>query len=119
MTLSRLKLGPRMNQAVRAGYMVYLAGQIPDDRTADISGQTEQTLAKVDALLAELGASKSNLVSMQIWMSDMSEFAEMNAVWDSWVDAAAPPARATCGTALASPGVKIEIIAVAYLGDPS
>lgn len=111
----RHKIGPRMSQVVRAGDMVYLAGQIPDDRTADITGQTAETLRKIDALLAEMDGSKSDLVSVQIWLSDMTDFAGMNAAWEAWVDPDNPPARATAGVALASPGVRVEIIGVAFI----
>ncbi|MCE8526063.1 RidA family protein [Ruegeria pomeroyi] len=111
----RHKIGPRMSQAVRAGDMVYFAGQIPDDRTADIMGQTAETLGKIDALLTEMGGTKSDLVSVQIWLSDMTDFAGMNIVWESWVDSENPPARATAGVALASPGVRVEIIAIAHI----
>lgn len=111
----RHKIGPRMSQAVRAGDMVYLAGQIPDDRTAHITGQTAETLGKIDALLAEMDGSKSDLVSVQIWLSDMTDFAGMNAAWEAWVDPDNPPARATAGVALASPGVRVEIIGVAFI----
>jgi enamine deaminase RidA (YjgF/YER057c/UK114 family) len=111
----RHMIGPRMSQAVRAGDMVYLAGQIPDDRTADITGQTAETLGKIDTLLAEMGGSKSDLVSVQIWLSDMTDFAGMNRAWETWVDPHNPPARATAGVALASPGVRVEIIAIANI----
>lgn len=104
-----------MSQAVRAGDFVYLAGQIPDDRTADIIGQTAETLGKIDALLAEMGGTKSDLVSVQVWLSDMKDFAGMNIAWESWVDSENPPARATAGVALASPGVLVEIIGVAFI----
>ncbi|WP_264214393.1 RidA family protein [Leisingera thetidis] len=117
MTLTRHKPNHRMSQAVRAGDMVYLAGQIPDQRDAGIEEQTAETLAKIDALLDELGGSKSDLVSVQIWLHHMDDFAGMNTAWDAWVDPQNPPARATGGAALASApsGVRIEIISVAYL----
>ncbi|WP_300585517.1 RidA family protein [Marivita sp.] len=111
----RHQIGPRMSQAVRAGDMVYLAGQIPDDRKADITVQTSETLGKIDALLAEMGGSKSDLVSVQVWLSDMSDFAGMNTAWAGWVDSDNPPARATAGVALASPSVRVEIIGTAYI----
>lgn len=111
----RHKIGPRMSQAVRTGDMVYLAGQIPDDRTADITGQTAETLGKIDALLAEMGGAKSDLVSVQIWLSDMKDFAGMNVAWEAWVDQVNPPARATAGVVLASPSVRVEIIGVAFI----
>lgn len=106
-----------MSQAVHAGDMLFLAGQIPDDRQADIQTQTRETLAKIDAILAEFGGDKSNLVSVQIWLHDMTDFAGMNEVWDDWVDSEKPPARATGGVELASgsAGVRVEIIATACI----
>lgn len=117
MTKTHHKPNHRLSQAVRAGDMVYLAGQIPDQRDAAIGAQTTETLGKIDALLAELGGTKSDLVTVQIWLHDMADFAGMNAAWDAWVDGDTPPARATGGVALASApsGVRIEIIATAYL----
>lgn len=113
MTLPRLNPGPRMSQAVCIGDTAFLAGQVPDDLTGDIGAQTREVLAKVDAVMAELGGSKADIASVQIWLSDMADFQGMNAVWDAWVDPANPPARATCGVALARPGMRVEMIAVA------
>lgn len=111
MTLKRLNPGPRMSQAVCIGDIAFLAGQVPDDLTADISEQTRQVLSKMDAVIAELGARKSDIASIQVWLADMTDFAGMNAVWDEWVDASAPPARATGGVALARAGMRVEMIA--------
>ena len=113
----RLDPGRRMSDAVRVGNLIYLAGQIPDDLSADIGVQTRQVLDAIDAVMARFGGSKSDLVSIQVWLSDMTDFQGMNAVWDDWVDQANPPARATCGVALARPGMRVEMVAVASLGD--
>jgi enamine deaminase RidA (YjgF/YER057c/UK114 family) len=115
MTMQRLNPGPRMSEAVHVGEVVFLAGQIPEDLSADIEGQTRQVLAAIDAVMAELGGSKADLASVQVWLSDMADFAGMNAVWDEWVDRANPPARATAGVDLARPGMRIEMVAVARL----
>lgn len=113
MTLTRINPGPRMSEAVILGDIVFLAGQVPDDLTADITTQTRQVLAKVDAALARIGGGKADIASVQIWLADMADFAGMNAVWDDWVDRAQPPARATGGTALARAGMRVEMIVVA------
>lgn len=113
MTLERLNPGPRMSEAVRIGDIVFLAGQIPDDLSGDITAQTREVLANVDAVLADLGGSKADIASVQVWLSDMADFQGMNAVWDAWVDPTNPPARATCGVALARPGMRVEMIVVA------
>ena len=113
MTIERLDPGPRMSEAVRAGGLVFLAGQIPEDLTGDITAQTAEVLACIDEVLARIGCSRADLVSVQVWLADMSDFAGMNAVWDAWVDRGNPPARATGGVALARPGMRVEMVAVA------
>ncbi len=112
MTLKRLNPGPRMSQSVCIGDIAFLAGQVPDDLGADITEQTKQVLAKMDSVIKELGADKSDIASIQVWLADMADFQGMNAVWDEWVDRDAPPARATGGVALARPGMRVEMIAV-------
>ena len=52
-------------------------------------------------------------MSANIWITDMAEFAEMNAVWDAWVASGNTPARATVQARLASPDYKVEIMVVA------
>ena len=113
MALTRLHPGARMSQAVRIGDIAFLAGQVPDDLTADITAQTREVLDKIDAVMAELGGSKADIASVQVWLADMADFQGMNAVWDAWVDPANPPARATGGVALARPGMRVEMIVVA------
>ena len=113
MTLTRINPGPRMSEAVIVGDIVFLAGQVPDDLTADITVQTQQVLAKVDALLARICGSKADIASVQIWLADMTDFAGMNAVWDDWLDRDHPPARATGGVQLARKGMRVEMIVVA------
>ena len=113
MILTRLNPGSRMSEAVTVGDIVFLAGQVPDDLTADIRTQTRQVLANVDAVMAELGGSKADIASVQVWLADMGDFAGMNEVWDAWVDSSNPPARATGGVALARAGMRVEMIVVA------
>jgi enamine deaminase RidA (YjgF/YER057c/UK114 family) len=113
MTITRHHTGPRMSQAVVHNATVYLAGQVGEGAT--VADQTRDCLAKVDALLAETGSSREKVLQTVIWLADMADFAEMNAVWDAWVPAGATPGRA-CGEAkLAKPGWKVELIAIAAL----
>ncbi|MCA0927924.1 RidA family protein [Ruegeria profundi] len=113
MSLKRLNPGPRMSQAVCIGDIAFLAGQVPNDLTGDITAQTREVLDKIDAMMAELGGSKADIASVQVWLSDMADFQGMNAVWDSWVDPNHPPARATGGVPLARPGMRVEMIVTA------
>ena len=112
MTIRRIEPGPRMSQAVVHGDRVYLAGQVgaPGKSVAE---QTTAVLGEIDRLLKLAGTGKSKLLTAQIWLDDMRDFAEMNAVWDAWVDKDNPPARATGQAALATPAHKVEIIVVA------
>lgn len=112
MTIHRIEPGPRMSQAVVHGNTVYLAGQVgaPGKSVAE---QTGEVLASIDRLLKEAGTDKSKLLQATIWLADMADFAEMNKVWDAWVDPANPPARATGESRLAAPEYKVEIIVVA------
>lgn len=104
-----------MSDAVRVGNVFCPAGQIPDDLSAGIEVQTGQVLDAIDGIMVRFGGSKSDLVSVQVWLSDMADFQGMNAVWDNRVDQENPPARATCGVALARPGMRVEMVAVASL----
>jgi len=109
MSITRIKPGPRMSQCVVHGDTIYTAGQVADDNTADVAGQTTQILAKIDGLLAEVGSDKSKILSATIWLSDISTFNEMNSIWDAWVDTDNPPARACVESSLALPAFKVEI----------
>ncbi|MFH5774634.1 RidA family protein [Paracoccus sp. NGMCC 1.201697] len=110
--IKRIETGTRMSQAVIHNGTVYLAGQVGNPG-ASVTEQTQQVLAQIDRLLAECGSDKTRILSAQVWMADMSQFADMNAVWDAWVPAGHAPARATGESALATPDYKVEIIVVA------
>ncbi len=113
--IKRIEAGPRMSQAVVHGNTVYIAGQVATDPTADVSGQTRQILNRIEVLLAAAGTDKSKLLACTIYLADISTFAAMNYVWDSWVVPGSTPARATVEAALASPEYTVEIVAIAAL----
>ena len=113
MPIRRIEPGPRMSQAVVHGNTVYLAGQVGEGQT--VTEQTRDCLAEVDRLLSEAGTDKSRLLQAIIWLADMADFAEMNAVWDAWVDPQNAPARATGEARLAGPEYKVEIIVTAAI----
>ncbi len=115
MTIKRMNVGKRLSEIVVHGDTVYLAGEVPDDGTLDIAGQTEQVLAKIDKILKQAGSDKSKLLSAQIFLPDMKDFAAMNAVWEKWVVPGQTPARATIEAKLANPAYKVEIMCVAAL----
>ena len=76
--------GSRMSQAVVYGGLVHIAGQVADDRKAGIESQTSDVLAKVEALLAEAGSSKSKLVAVNIFLPQIGDFEAMNSIYDAW-----------------------------------
>ncbi len=112
MSLERIGEGTRLSHAVVHAGVVYLAGQVADDLTLDVAGQTTQILAKIDRLLTAAKSDRSRLLSATIWLTDIGSKDAMNAVWDSWIAGVGPPARA-CVEAGLGPGVRVEIAAVA------
>lgn len=110
--ITRKHISDRMSQIVQHGDTIYLAGQV-GTAGASVTQQTQDCLDKVDALLAEVGSDRTRLLQTTIWLADMADFAEMNAVWDAWVPAGHAPTRA-CGEAkLATPDYLVEVIVVA------
>jgi enamine deaminase RidA (YjgF/YER057c/UK114 family) len=113
MSIKRLHVGPRMSEAVVHNGTVYLAGQVAEDPSQDTAGQTKQILDAIDRLLAECGSDKTKILSAQIFLADIADFAAMNAMWDAWVPGGHTPARATVESKLAAPKYRVEIKVVA------
>ena len=113
MDIKRLNVGKRLSEVAIHRHTVYLAGQIADDVTQDIVGQTTQVLGHVERLLAEAGSDKTCILMCQIFIADMRDFAGMNQVWDEWVPAGHTPPRATVEAKLANPECLVEIVITA------
>ncbi len=111
MTITRHETGPRMSEANIFNSVVYLAGQICEGAT--VKEQTAGALAEVDRLLALCNSSKERILSAQVWLADIADFAEMNAAWDAWAAPGNTPGRATCEAKLAAPEYRVEIIVTA------
>jgi enamine deaminase RidA (YjgF/YER057c/UK114 family) len=112
-TIQRFDVGARLSEMAVHNAVVHLAGQVPADATQDMTGQTKQVLAAIDALLARAGSDKSKILMAQIFIADMAEFAAMNAVWDAWVVPGQTPPRATVQARLGKPEWKVEIVVTA------
>ncbi len=109
--IERLETGRRMSKIVKHNGVAYLSGQVGDGET--VAEQTRDCLARIDALLDQAGSDREHILQATIWLADMADFSEMNAVWDAWVPDGHAPARA-CGEArLARDVLKVEIIIVA------
>lgn len=111
--IQRFDVGSRLSEMAVHNGIAWLAGQVPEDATQDIRGQTRQVLAAVDALLARAGSDKTKILMAQIFLADLADFAGMNEVWDAWVPAGHAPPRATVQAQLARPAWKIEVVVTA------
>ena len=85
----------------------------PFDAGTSAAEQTRQMLARVDERLRLAGSDRSHILAAHIMIADMRYFAEMNSVWDAWVDQDSPPVRACGACALASPDMKVEVMITA------
>lgn len=114
MSIQRIDAGDRMSQAVVHGDTVYTAGQVAQNAPGgSVTEQTQDILNAIDRLLAEGGSDKTKLLTASIWLADIADFAEMNAVWDAWVAPGNAPCRACVESKLASPKFTVEIMATA------
>ena len=111
--IQRFETGKRLSEMAVHNGTVYLSGQIADDTSANIQGQTRQVLDAIDALLAQAGSHKNRILHAQIFLPDLGDFAGMNEVWETWVEPGQAPTRATVQAALADPKWKIEIVITA------
>jgi len=91
MSIDRIRPGAWNSKAVIHGDMIYLSGIVADDKSAGMKEQTEQVLAKIDAILVESGSNKTKIVSSVVYMSNMDLKDEMNEAWIAWMDPDCPP----------------------------
>ncbi|MEY4356703.1 MAG: hypothetical protein RL469_29 [Pseudomonadota bacterium] len=108
-SIVRIDAGVRMSQAVVANGFIFLAGQVANDTSQDVEGQTQQILAEIDRLLATVDADKRHILTANVYLADIGDFAAMNRAWDAWVADDAKPARATIEAKLAAPEYRVEI----------
>jgi enamine deaminase RidA (YjgF/YER057c/UK114 family) len=112
-SVKRLHVGARLSEVAIHNGVVYLAGQIAEQRNRDMYHQTVEVLAHIDRLLHEAGSHKSLILSAMVLVSDMSRFDEMNRAWDGWVVQGHAPPRASFEARLAWPDLLVEIKIVA------
>ena len=114
MSIERTHTTGRMSQVVDSGGTVYLEGQISTGAPGQsVAKQTEDILNRINIYLAEAGTNKSKLLTATIWVTDMTKFAEMNAVWDAWVTPGNTQCRACVEAKLASDKYDVEIMVTA------
>jgi len=111
--IQRLHVAARYSEAAVFNGVVYLAGMVPECEATDIRSQTADVLRQIDLRLAEAGSDKTRILRTQIYLKDITDIADMNAVWDAWVVAGSAPPRATVQAALADPFYRIEVVVTA------
>jgi enamine deaminase RidA (YjgF/YER057c/UK114 family) len=115
MMVQRFDVGTRLSEMAVHNGVCYLAGQVAADGSQDMTGQAQQVLASIDALLARAGSDKSKLLMVQIFIKDLADFAALNAVWEAWLPAGNAPPRATVQANLAKPEWRLELVVTAAL----
>lgn len=106
---------PAISLAVVHAGIAHLSGITPDP-VGDVRTQTRQVLRRLEKLLASIGADRSRLLSVQVWLSDMALFDAHNEVWNEWVDRDHLPARVCVEARLWQPGMTVEVMATAAVG---
>ena len=112
-------IGP-YSQAIQVGNLVYTSGQIPIDPATGqfveggIKNQTRQSLLNVKAILEEVGLTMGDVVKTTVFMADMNDFADMNAVYAEFF-AEPYPARSAVAVKTLPKGALVEIEVIAML----
>jgi enamine deaminase RidA (YjgF/YER057c/UK114 family) len=109
----RIDQNSRRSRVTIHNGIVYTAGQVPDDMSQDIKGQTEQVLSKIDALLKAAGTDKSRVLTAQVWLKTIDDLAGMNGVWDSWVVQEHTPCRMCGRVEMNNQNCRVEISVIA------
>lgn len=112
MTIERLGTTRRYSDVVIHDNTIHLV-EVPQTLEADISVQTREVLASVEALLAKAGSDKTRLLQVTLYLPDMADYDAMNAVWDAWVPEGCAPVRACVSARLANPAYRLEIVVIA------
>ena len=92
--IERIETSSRMSKIVKHNEVVYLCGQVGGDRS--VTEKTKDCLARVDAQLVKVGSSRKDILQAIIWVTNMHDLADKNAVCDAWVPKGYALAKA-CG----------------------
>jgi 2-iminobutanoate/2-iminopropanoate deaminase len=112
MTITRNIRTPIMHRAVEANGFVFVGGTIADDTSVSMGEQTRNILGKIAGYLREAGSDAAKVVSASIFVTDLSQKKEMDAVWTEFFGENLP-ARATVGVADLGGSALIEVVVTA------
>jgi enamine deaminase RidA (YjgF/YER057c/UK114 family) len=116
MAVQRKHTKKRLSDVVVHNGVAYLSGQLATNFDGDIHTQTQETLANIDRLLADVGSDKSKIISATIYLKDIGkDFGALNEVWETWVEEGTAPARACVEAAMFDPRLLVEISVIAAL----
>lgn len=112
--ITRFDFDTRIHHGVVHNGTVYLTGQVaePGQSAAE---QMREVLAKIDDLLAKAGTDRTRILHVQMWLDDVRDFDQVNAVWDAWMPMEHAPARSSGQGRMAKPGMLVELIVTAAL----
>lgn len=113
MSIERCHANSSYSKLVITDTMVYTAGLVASDRSADMAGQTLQILDQIDAYLARGGTDKSKLLTANVWLKDIDQFDQFNQAWAQWADKDNLPVRATVEAKMAGADILVEIMVTA------
>lgn len=108
----------RYSQATIHNGIAYLAGQVAAGPGKDFENQAAQILGQIDALLARCGSDRSRVLTVNIYLKDLSDLSAFNLLWDAWVTPDRLPTRLPIEAKLAASAYLLEIQVVATLRSP-
>jgi len=115
MTIIRKSSTQRVSKVVVYNGLVYLSGQVAQDVSEDLVGQSKSALERVDHFLAEAGTDKSRLLSALIHIKNTEDAPAFNEVWNAWLPEGCAPARTCVQANMLREVVLVEVTVVAAL----
>ena len=113
MLVERLHSNLRMSQLVITEPLLFMSVQVASNATLEIARQSQEVLAKIDALLEGVSSDKNQILSATIYLRHIKDFHAVNAVWDQWIPETSAPARTCVEARLAKPELLVEISIIA------
>ena len=115
MSIKRYEPNGRYSRVVENNGILYLSGLVCKNPDGDIKQQTAEVLERIEETLSKYGSDKEHILTMTLYLADMSLFGEMNSVYDAWVSKENRPTRACVQGKLASEEFLLEIVCTAVV----
>jgi enamine deaminase RidA (YjgF/YER057c/UK114 family) len=115
MDIIRKRTDERVSRIVIHNHTVYLCGQVAEDVSEDMEGQTKAVLARIDEHLAEAGTSNERILSALIHVKDNKDVPLFNKIWNEWLPEGCAPARSCVQSTMARDVVLVEVTVTAAL----